>query len=316
MVLHEDVGVGEFQHTLDRRHEARHLELLTLLGGGEPFPDSEPMLLDRCGEAMPLALRKSFEDCILQRVVEPAVNRDLDRSGIGIGPGLVHRHAVALDLFQPGRELGRRDDHVPERGRGFMVRSEEIVRAAELLLHRLDVVARLVLLESHGHQLVRERLRRRTERRFGHEGIRLVEVGDLPPRGVGHPEHAAEELLHVHGAPNAGDGAEDIGEGAIPSFLQRFDGDDVLDRARAIEEIDAVQLPLVAGGHRDFVRRDRGTTVRSRREFRSASCGSARCRRPLADRRGCRCRAGRRRGRRAGRVMRTPRFRSRDGRSR
>ena len=63
-------------------------------------------------------------------------------------------------------------------------------------------------------------------------------------------------MLHVYCAPDARDGAEDVGEGAVPSLLERLDGDDVLDTASAIEEIDAVQLPLIAGGNRDPVRRD------------------------------------------------------------
>ena len=253
MVLHEHVGVGEFQHALDRGHQARHPEVLVLPGGGRIFPDAEPVHLERVSEVRPLALRQGLEDCFLQIVVEPAGHRDLD----GAGPGLVHRHAVALDLPESGRELGRRRGHrVPERRWRIVVRSEQVARAAKLALDRLDVLARLVLLEAHGHQLVRERLRRRAERRLGDAGIRLVEVGDPASLRIGHPEHAAEKLLHVHRAANARDGAEDVGEGTVPSFLERLDGDDVLDRAGAIEEIDAVQLALVAGGDGDPVRRD------------------------------------------------------------
>ena len=154
---------------------------------------------------------------------------------------------------------------MPERGFRLFRRTERIERAEQtarparpdqLALYRLDLVVRLVLLEAHRHQPVGERLRRRAEGRFGHEGVRPVEGGDPAPRGVGHPQHPPEKLLHVEGAANAGDGAEDVGEGAVPSLLQGLDGDDVFDRAGAVEEVDAVQLPLVAGRDRDLLPRD------------------------------------------------------------
>ena len=63
-------------------------------------------------------------------------------------------------------------------------------------------------------------------------------------------------MLHVRRAANARDGAEDVGEGAVPPFLQRLDRDDVLDGTAPIEEIDAVELPLIAGRDRDLLRRD------------------------------------------------------------
>ena len=134
--------------------------------------DVEPVLLDRYGEILPLALRQSLEDRLLHILVEPAGNRDLDRSAIGF----VHRHAVTFDLLQRGHNLGRCIERMPKRGRSFIVRSEQITRTAEFVLHRLDMLSRLVLLEAHGHQLVGECLRRRAERGFGDEGICLVEV--------------------------------------------------------------------------------------------------------------------------------------------
>src|SRR3546814_8209161 len=40
----------------------------------------------------------------------------------------------------------------------------------------------------------------------------------------------------------------------VPAFLQRLHGDDVLDGARRVEEVDAVEPALVAGGDGDLLR--------------------------------------------------------------
>ena len=157
VVLHEYVGVGEFQFTLNRRHQAWRSELLALFGRGQPLSDGEPMLLDCPGEILPFTLRQGLQQLFLQSGLKPSGHCDFDCPVICFA----HCHAVMLDLLQLEHEFGRRGDRMPKRGRRFIVRSEQIARAAELVLHRLDVVARLVLLEAHGHQLVRERLRRR-----------------------------------------------------------------------------------------------------------------------------------------------------------
>ena len=48
-------------------------------------------------------------------------------------------------------------------------------------------------------------------------------------------------------------GAEHIGEGTIPAFLQCFDGDDEIDRAGPVKEVDAVQFALGAGRDGDAI---------------------------------------------------------------
>ena len=47
-------------------------------------------------------------------------------------------------------------------------------------------------------------------------------------------------------------GTENVGEGTVPSLLQRLDRDDAFDRTGPVEQVDAVQFPLVAGGDGDL----------------------------------------------------------------
>lgn len=81
--------------------------------------------------------------------------------------------------------------------------------------------------------------------------ISAVQLFGRPPVGEGHAQHTAEKLFHRAAAADAGQRAEHVGERAVPAFLQRVDGDDVLDLAGGVEQIDAVQLPLIAGRDRD-----------------------------------------------------------------
>ena len=43
---------------------------------------------------------------------------------------------------------------------------------------------------------------------------------------------------------------------AIPAFLERFNGDDKVHLAGEIEQVEAVQFPLFAGGDGDLLRRN------------------------------------------------------------
>src|SRR3546814_14658503 len=99
-----------------------------------------------------------------------------------------------------------------------------------------------------GDQLVHQRTRGGAERRLREEGVSAVQRVRLAALGVGHAQNAAQELLDVGRALDARDGAEDVREGAVPAFLQRLHGDAVLDGARRVEEVDAVQPALLAGG--------------------------------------------------------------------
>ena len=210
------------------------------------------MLCDCRCEIRPFTLRDGLKDRLLEVAANPSGHHDLDRPVIE----LVHRHPASPERLQRGGDLRGAGERVPERRRSFFAAVNRSPRLAESQFRRLDALVRLVLLEPHGHQLVREGLRRRPEGGLGHEGIRPVEVGEPPPLGVGHPQHAAEKLLHVHRTLNSGDGTEDVGEGAVPPLLEGFDGDHVLDSASSVEEINAIQFPLVTGRDRDPFRCD------------------------------------------------------------
>ena len=90
----------------------------------------------------------------------------------------------------------------------------------------------------------------------GDVGVGFIQVEGQPAAGVRHPQHAAQQLLYVAAGADIGRGAEDVGEGAIPPLLERLHGDDDLDGAGAVEQIDAIQLALVAGGDGDALGRD------------------------------------------------------------
>ena len=175
----------------------------------------------RCSATALATAGRSFsrhepEDRLLQVCGDPASDCDLDPSVIG----LADRHTVPFEFPQRGDDFGVCGERMDEPGTRLFTRLEQAARPAKLGLRRLDAVAGLVLLEPHGDQLVREGLRRRAERGLGNEGVCPVEVGKPTACGIGHPQHPPEKLLHVHGASNAGDGAEDVGEGAVPSFLE------------------------------------------------------------------------------------------------
>ena len=121
---------------------------------------------------------------------------------------------------------------------------------------RLNVVLGFFFLEAHVHQLIDQRAGRVPKGRLGHVSVGFVQCGGLTPFGVGHTQHSAEELFYVLCTLNARDGTEDIGERTVPTFLQRFDGNNVLNGTLRIEQVDAVQLPLVSGGDCDTVLRD------------------------------------------------------------
>ena len=80
-----------------------------------------------------------------------------------------------------------------------------------------------------------------------------VQILGLATLGIRHPQETSQQLLDVHRALDPRDGTERIGEGTIPALLQRLDGDDGLDRALRIEQVDAVQLALIAGRHGDLL---------------------------------------------------------------
>ena len=68
---------------------------------------------------------------------------------------------------------------------------------------------------------------------------------------VGHAQHAAQQLLDVLVAVHLRHRTEHIGEGAVPAFLQCLLGDDDFDGAIPGEQVDTVDLALVAGGDGD-----------------------------------------------------------------
>ncbi|OIQ73663.1 hypothetical protein GALL_446960 [mine drainage metagenome] len=111
----------------------------------------------------------------------------------------------------------------------------------------------LEALEAHVlHHAVFKRGRSLGEVLRNDVGIGLVQGLLLPGTGIGHAQHAAEQLLHVLGRVHRLQRGQHIGEGAIPAFLERFYGDDVPNRAGTVEQVDAVEFLLCPGGHRDL----------------------------------------------------------------
>ena len=87
-------------------------------------------------------------------------------------------------------------------------------------------------------------------------GIGAIEQLAASPLGVGHAQHAAEQLLHVAARAHVLQAAEHIGEGAVPALLERLHGDHHLHRAGRVEQVHAVELALRAGGDGDALGRD------------------------------------------------------------
>ena len=82
--------------------------------------------------------------------------------------------------------------------------------------------------------------------------IGAVQRRALAPRGVGHAQHAAQQLFHVLARTHVLQRAQHVGERTVPAFLQGFDGDDVTHGAGTVEQVQPVQAALVAGGDDDF----------------------------------------------------------------
>ena len=80
-------------------------------------------------------------------------------------------------------------------------------------------------------------------------GVGAVERLAPPARGVGHAQHAAQQLLHRRGAAQFLQAAQHIGKRAVPALAQRLHGDDVAHRAVARRQGDVIQATLLAGGH-------------------------------------------------------------------
>ena len=252
VVLHEEVGIGQHQFPLHDGREGRQGEALPARGGREAVHLRLAERRRGLREARAFRRRQRRGDGLLRRVAWPAGDFDLHRAAARRA-----RHGAFGERLREGRKPRlRRGDLVAEHGRRPLAEGEEPAAFVQVRLRPFDMRFRLVLLEAHGDQLVRQRQRRCAEAGFTDEGVGLVQGGVRAPLGVGHPQHPAEQLLHVGGAADVRDGAEDVGEGAIPPLLQRLDGDDVLDGAGRVEQVDAVELALRAGGDGDLLFRD------------------------------------------------------------
>ena len=128
--------------------------------------------------------------------------------------------------------------------------------AGKMQLSRLDVGVRLLFLEPHRHEPVLELLRRLSEGRGRYVGVGAVQFLLSPFPCVRHPQDPSEDLFHIFAGMDVRRRTEDVGEGAVPPLFQGFHGDDVLDAARRIEQVDPVELPLATGRHGDPVHRD------------------------------------------------------------
>ena len=192
-------------------------------------------------------LRQRRGDGLRRRGVRPAGDGDLGPAAFR----LPYRRAFGERVRDGGAGARRRGDRMAEDRPRPAARGEQAAAGVELPLRRFDVLLRLVLLEAHGDQFVGQRAGRRAEGRLADEGVSLVERRIGAPLGVGHPQHPAQKLLDISSAADPRDRAEDIGEGAIPPLLQRLHGDDVLDGTGRVEQVDAVELALRAGGDGD-----------------------------------------------------------------
>ena len=112
-------------------------------------------------------------------------------------------------------------------------------------------------LETHaGHHAVGQGRGGLGEAACHHMGIGAVQRRAGAPPRVRHAQHPAEQLLHVLARPHVLQRAQNVGERAVPALLQRLDGDDEAHRTGTVEQVDAVQPTLLAGGDDDLVRRD------------------------------------------------------------
>ena len=89
-------------------------------------------------------------------------------------------------------------------------------------------------------QPIRQRMRRAGKFRRAHMRISTVERLAPAPCGVGHAQHAAQQLLHRCRAAKRLQRAQHIGKRAIPALAQRLHRDDKAHRAVAPLQIQPV----------------------------------------------------------------------------
>ena len=86
-------------------------------------------------------------------------------------------------------------------------------------------------------------------------GIGAVQRRAALARGVGHAQHAAQQLFHGGARTHVLQRTQHVGERAVPAFAQCVDGDDMAHQAAGVEQVHTVQPALVAGGDNDLGRR-------------------------------------------------------------
>ena len=118
-------------------------------------------------------------------------------------------------------------------------------RAGGLLVDRAIVVVRV----ARPVQALHHALQRVHEAVAGGEHVTQVQQVAAVLAHMRHAQHTAEDLLHVDRRSLVGERRQDVGERAVPAFLERIDGDDVAHRAVAARQVDALQL--VDGGGLD-----------------------------------------------------------------
>ena len=82
-----------------------------------------------------------------------------------------------------------------------------------------------------------------------HMGIGPVQRLAPAPLGIGHAQHAAQQLLYRRGAAQLLQAAQHVGKGAVPAFAQGLHGDDEAHRAMARGQVQVFQPARGAGGH-------------------------------------------------------------------
>ena len=85
--------------------------------------------------------------------------------------------------------------------------------------------------------------------------VGLVQVLVATPGRVGHPQHAAEQLLHRGAGAEVADAAQDVGERAVPPLAELLHRDDVLDRVVFVVDRQVGELVDRAGADRHLLLR-------------------------------------------------------------
>lgn len=119
MELHEDVGVGELQFTLNLRHQARDLENLALLGGRQLVLYFDAVFCDGLGKAIALGLGKRCRDNLFKNAINATSDCNLDFAAAGVAD--IH----VLAFRQLGNHLGRSRHGVLESRLRLLTRPEQ-----------------------------------------------------------------------------------------------------------------------------------------------------------------------------------------------